>query len=215
MTFKGWPVEAIEFYEGLEADNSKAYWQDNKPIYERAVKGPMDELLAELAPEFGEGRTFRPYRDVRFSADKSPYKTAIAAVFGADGYVHLSSAGLGVGRGMYVMASDQLDRYRRAVSEESSGAHLAELVATVTAAGIEISAHDALKTAPKGYSKDHPRIDLLRQKGLICWRHWTPGAWLGSPKAKTRVVEFLRQAEPISGWLDTNVGPSTMPEGSR
>jgi uncharacterized protein (TIGR02453 family) len=214
MTFKGWPVEAIEFYEGLEADNSKAYWEANKPIYEQSVKGPMDALLAELAPEFGEGRIFRPYRDVRFSADKSPYKTAIAASFGADGYVHLSSAGLGAGRGMYVMAGDQLDRYRRAVSDETTGAHLVELVATVTTAGIEVSAHDSLKTAPKGYPKDHPRIDLLRQKGLICWRQWSTGAWLGSSKAKTRLVEFLRQAEPISGWLDANVGPTTMPEAT-
>jgi uncharacterized protein (TIGR02453 family) len=212
MAFKGWPVEAIEFYEGLEADNSKTYWQDNKLIYERAVQGPMDELLAELAPQFGEGRIFRPYRDVRFSADKSPYKTAMGATLGAGGYVQISSAGLGAGRGMYVMASDQLNRYRRAVSEESTGAHLVELVAVVTAAGIEVSAHDSLKTAPKGYPKDHSRIDLLRQKGLICWRQWPTGAWLGSAKAKSRLVEFLRSAQPISDWLDANVGASTMPE---
>lgn len=212
MTFKGWPVEAIEFYEGLQADNSKAYWQDHKLIYERAVKGPMDELLAELAPEFGEGRIFRPYRDVRFSADKSPYKTAMGASLGGGGYIHLSSSGLGAGRGMYVMANDQLDRYRRAVSEETTGARLAELVAAAASAGIEVSAHDSLKTAPKGYPNDHPRIDLLRQKGLICWREWPVGPWLGSAKAKTRVVEFLRSAEPICGWLDTNVGPSTLPE---
>ena len=79
MAFKGWPVEALEFYEGLEADNSKVYWTEHKDTYTTAVHGPMAALLSDLADEFGEGRIFRPYRDVRFSADKSPYKTSIAA----------------------------------------------------------------------------------------------------------------------------------------
>jgi uncharacterized protein (TIGR02453 family) len=215
MAFKGWPAEAIEFFEGLEADNSKAYWLDHKAVYDNAVKGPMNELLAELAPEFGEGRIFRPNRDIRFSADKSPYKTNIAATLGTDGYLHLSSAGLGAGRGMYVMANDQLDRYRQALDRDTTGVALADLVSNAAALGITVSAHDTLKTAPKGYPKDHPRIDLLRQKGLICWQDWKAGAWLGSAKAKTRLVEFLRRAEPISSWLDANVGPSTMPEPAR
>ncbi len=90
MAFKGWPVEALEFYEGLEADNSKVYWTDHKDTYTTAVHGPMAALLSDLAPEFGEGRVFRPYRDVRFSADKSPYKTSIAATVGS-GYVQLSA----------------------------------------------------------------------------------------------------------------------------
>ena len=92
MTFRGWPVEALEFFEGLEADNSKAYWQANKTVYETVVRAPMEELIVELEPEWGEGRIFRPYRDVRFSADKSPYKTNIAAMLG-DGYVQLNATG--------------------------------------------------------------------------------------------------------------------------
>jgi uncharacterized protein (DUF2461 family) len=116
---------------------------------------------------------------------------------------------------MYVMANDQLDRYRQAVSEEKTGVPLVALVDAAAKTGIQVSAHDVLKTAPKGYAKDHPRIDLLRQKGLICWQEWPTGAWLGSAKAKTRVVDFLRRAKPICGWLDANVGPSTMPEAAR
>jgi uncharacterized protein (TIGR02453 family) len=208
VTFKGWPVEAIEFYEGLEADNSKAYWHDNKKTYDEMVKAPMDELLAELAPEFGEGRVFRPNRDVRFSADKSPYKTSIAATLAAGGYVQLSSSGLGAGSGMYMLAPDQLDKYRHAVDDDKTGVALVKLVGAVTKAGIEVTAHDTLKTAPRGYAKDHSRIDLLRQKGLICWRHWPVGAWLGTARAKTRVVELLRAAAPINQWLEANVGPS-------
>ena len=72
MAFHGWKVEALEFFEGLEADNSKAYWQRHKDVYDTIVRAPMEELLAELEPEFGEGRIFRPYRDIRFSRDKSP-----------------------------------------------------------------------------------------------------------------------------------------------
>ena len=79
MGFRGWPAEAIEFYEGLEADNSKTYWTENKSVYENLVLRPMTELLAELTPEFGGSKIFRPYRDVRFSTDKAPYKTTIAA----------------------------------------------------------------------------------------------------------------------------------------
>ena len=106
------PAEAVEFYEGLVADNSKTYWQDHKPVYDTCVRAPMEALLAELAAEFGQGRLFRPHRDVRFSADKSPYKTHIGAMIGDLAYVQVSADGLGVGRGMYMMAADQLDRYR-------------------------------------------------------------------------------------------------------
>jgi uncharacterized protein (TIGR02453 family) len=215
MAFKGWPVEAIEFFEGLEADNSKTYWQANKPVYDQAVKAPMEALLADLADEFGAGRIFRPNRDIRFSADKSPYKTTIAATLERGGYISLSSSGLGAGTGMYHMANDQLERYRQAVDDDASGTRLAALVASATAAGTEVSAHEALKTAPKGYAKDHPRIDLLRQKGLISWRQWPVGAWLGTSKAKARVVDFLHAAEPINQWLERHVGPTTLEESYR
>ena len=211
MTFRGWPAEAIEFYEGLEADNSKTYWHEHKPTYEKLVRGPMEELLAELAGEFGAGRIFRPNRDVRFSHDKSPYKTAMGATLAGGGYVQLSASGLGAGTGMYVMAPDQLERYRRAVAGDRTGGELAAMVKRLARSGIEVSAHESLKTAPKGYPKDHPRIDLLRQKGLIYWKMWPPGPWLGTAKAKDRVVELLRAAKPLIRWLDTNVGPSEMP----
>ena len=120
VTFRGWPDEAIDFYDGLEEDNSRAYWTAHKATYDDAVKAPMEALLADLAPEFGEGKIFRPNRDVRFSHDKSPYKTAIGAVFGGGGYVQLSGAGLAVGRGMYAMATDQLERFRDAVDADTT-----------------------------------------------------------------------------------------------
>ena len=214
MAFRGWKAEALEFFDGLEADNSKAYWQRNKEMYESLVRTPMEELLEELAPQWGEGRIFRPYRDVRFSSDKSPYKTNIGAMVG-DGYVQIDARGLGVGCGMWEMAPDQLARYRAAVDEDRSGRKLVDLVAKARDAKLDVTGREVLKTAPKGYPTDHPRIELLRLKGLIAWREWPAGAWLGTSKAKDRVVEFLEASKPLSRWLQTNVGPSTRPDRQR
>jgi uncharacterized protein (TIGR02453 family) len=215
VAFKGWRAEALEFYEGLEADNSKAYWQEHKAVYDEQVKAPMDELLAELAPEFGPGKVFRPNRDVRFSKDKSPYKTAIAATIGGAGYVHLSAETFGVGRGMWMMATDQLERYRAAVADDGTGEELEGIVDGIRSAKIEVTGHHRLKTAPKGYPRDHPRIELLKNKGLIAWKDWPAGPWLGKRSTKDRVVQFLHTSRPLSEWLDANVGASTLPPDAR
>jgi uncharacterized protein (TIGR02453 family) len=214
MAFRGWKVEALEFFEGLEADNSKAFWQRNKSVYETLVRAPMEELLAELAPQWGEGKIFRPYRDIRFSSDKSPYKTNIAAVIG-DGYIQLTAQGLGAGSGMYEMAPDQLERYRQAVSRDRSGATLEGIIKTARKAGLQATGHDQLKTAPKGYPKDHPRIELLRYKGLITWKEWPAGAWLGTSKAKDRILAFLQASRPLNEWLRKHIGGSSLPEPGR
>jgi uncharacterized protein (TIGR02453 family) len=212
MKFRGWPVEALEFYEELEADNSRAFWQANRTRYDELVHAPMAALLAELAPEFGEGRIFRPNRDVRFSHDKSPYKTNIAARLERGGYISLSADGLGAGLGYYMMATDQLDRYRKAVAADKTGGQLQKLVDTTRKKDIQVTAHESLKTAPRGYAKDHPRIELLRQKGLISWKEWPVAAWLGTAQAKKRIVDFLHAAQPLVTWLDANVGPTALVE---
>lgn len=203
MGFHGWSATAVEFYEGLEADNSKAYWQAHRATYDEQVLRPMEELLAELGPEFGEGKIFRPYRDIRFSTDKSPYKTAIAATLADGGYVQFSADGLAAGCGMYTMAPDQLERYRRAVADDGSGAQLAGIVSGVRRTGIEVSGHGTLKGAPRGFSKDHPRIELLRHKGLVTWREW-PAA--ESARATELVRGFLQASAPLDRWLRTQVG---------
>jgi uncharacterized protein (TIGR02453 family) len=204
MAFAGWPIEAIEFYEGLEADNSKTYWQQHKAVYERAVKLPMELLLAELADEFGDGRIFRPYRDVRFSADKTPYKTNCSATVG-DGYVAVSADELRVASGLYMAEPEELQRYRNAVDAEVSGAELSEIVAALRTAHYEVMAHDILKSAPRGISRDHPRIELLRLKGIAMSKSWPVGAWLGTRKAKDRVIKAFRDAAPLNQWLARHV----------
>jgi len=219
MKFNGWSAQALEFYEGLEADNSKDYWTAHKAVYEAAVRTPMEALLAELAEEFGEGKVFRPYRDVRFSADKSPYKTSIGATLEKGGYVHLSADGLAVASGYHMMAPDQIERYRAAVAEDITGEELRRIIAEVEGGragggsgggGTRVIGENPLKTVPRGFTKDHPRADLLRNKGLIAWHEWPVEPWLETAKAKGKIVAVLRKAEPLHAWLAGHVGPTEL-----
>ena|SRR5215471_16920863 len=205
MGFNGWPKEALTFYEGLEADNSKSYWTEHKAVYQEKVLRPMEELTELLAPELGEPKIFRPYRDIRFSADKTPYKTHIGATVGPISYVQFSADGLAAGAGMWHMEPDELARYRAAVAGPV-GAELAAIVAKLEKGGVEINGHGTLKSAPRGYPADHPRIDLLRHKGLTTWQHWDAGPWLQTPAASERVISFFRTSAAFCSWLTSNVG---------
>lgn len=207
MGFSGWSPEAVEFFEGLAADNTKAYWSAHKARYEQSVREPMAELLDELSGEFGPGRIARPYRDIRFRADKSPYKTEIYATLDRGGYVRFGADGLTAALGYYLMTAAQLERYRRAVDDETAGARLFGLVKRLRGEGLQVGGGQTLKTAPRGYPGDHPRIELLRYKGLICWRQWPAAPWLGTAKARDRVAGFLRTAAPLHHWLARQVGP--------
>jgi uncharacterized protein (DUF2461 family) len=116
---------------------------------------------------------------------------------------------------MWEMAPDQLERYRQAVVDDGSGAELQRIASAVRKAGYDIEGHGQLKTAPKGYPKDHHRVEFLRYKGIVTWKEWPAAAWLGTRKALDRVVAFLEASKPLNAWLDSNVGPSTMPERRR
>ena len=111
--------------------------------------------MDELEPRFGPGRILRPYRDVRFSKDKSPYRTSHGAMIG-DVYVQVSARGLGTGGGNYHLAPDQLERYRAAVAADDTGGELVRRIAAIEAAGIDVAGADALKTAPRGYRRPSP-----------------------------------------------------------
>jgi uncharacterized protein (TIGR02453 family) len=205
MAFRGWPAEALEFYDGLLADNSKTYWTANKSTYDDRVRAPMVALLEELEPEFGPAKIYRPYRDVRFSKDKSPYKTQIAASFECGGYIRLSADGLGAGCGMYMFSSEQVQRWRDAVADDKSGNALVKVLGGLGKQDIGVSSHDMLARVPAGYAKDHPRAELLRYKDLVAWRDWPVAAWLGTAKTKTRIEEFFRTCAPLNDWLQKHV----------
>jgi uncharacterized protein (TIGR02453 family) len=209
MTFTGFGEGAVEFYDGLMVDNSKAYWSDNREVYEGDVRAPMQALLAELEPEFGPGKIFRPYRDVRFAADKRPYKTHCGATAGPF-YVQIGADGLMAAGGYYQMASDQVARFRAAVDDERRGTDLEKLLDVLRADGLTV-AGEKLRTRPRGVDPDHPRIDLLRHKALYGHRSWPPDDVLHEAGAVERVAKAWRALRPLSEWLADHVGSSDLP----
>jgi uncharacterized protein (TIGR02453 family) len=214
MTFSGFPAAAFEFYDRLEADNSKAFWQAHKATFDEAVKAPTAALCQELA-DVGPFHVFRPYNDLRFAKNRPPYKTHQGAYCESEGgaghYFHLGADGMMVAVGYYGMARDQLDRFRAAVDDEASGTEIDRVVAALAKKGYSISAMDELKTVPRGYAKDHPRAELLRRKGLTAGRQFAPASWMHSKKAVAKIRETWAAAGPLCAWLDTHVGPSTLP----
>jgi uncharacterized protein (TIGR02453 family) len=205
MAFGGWQAEALEFYAGLENDNSRDYWTARKAVYQERVLGPMEELIEALAPEFGDPKIFRPYRDIRFSHDKTPYKTHIGATLGSSFYVQLSADGLSAGAGRWHLEPAELTRYRAAVAGPD-GAELAAEVESLRAAGVEVHGHGTLKTAPRGFTADHPRIELLRHKGLTTWQHWNPAPWLASGAPLAKLQSFYRTCHGLCDWLASHIG---------
>jgi uncharacterized protein (TIGR02453 family) len=216
VSFTGFPDEGLVFYEGLEADNSKTYWTEHRHLYEECVRTPMQALADELAPEFGTPKLFRPYRDVRFSHDKTPYKTHQGAVLHHEGrgagsvYVQLSADGLRVAGGCWRLESDQVARYRRAVDDELQGSRLQAAVDELRRLGWAIDGDQLVRT-PRGYPADHPRIDLLRHKALHAAQEWPPSDWLHERTAVDRVRDAWRQLGPLNQWLADNVGASAAP----
>jgi uncharacterized protein (TIGR02453 family) len=203
--FEGFGPEAVAWFEGLERDNSRAYFHATRPTYEEQVREPLEDLLDELAGEIGgEVKVFRQHRDVRFSKDKSPYKTRTYGVIhtGAALYVEVSARGLFAAAGYWRMAPEQLERYRAAVLDDAAGEALS---AAVASSPLEVFGPE-LKTAPRGYPRDHPRVALLRHKSLIAGSRMPPGPDLRTRAALDQVAGTWKNARPITAWLDQHVG---------
>jgi uncharacterized protein (TIGR02453 family) len=205
--FDGWKGDFAGFFLGLRADNTKAYFEAHRRVYEETVKAPMVALLADLEPEFGPARLSRPNRDIRFSADKSPYKTNLYADARGGGYVALDATGLVAAGGRYVMDAEQLGRFRTAVAADRSGGELARIVAALREQDYEVSGAD-LKRVPPPHLQDHPRGDLLRLKRLIYWRRWEIGPWIATPEARDRVAGAWRDGSALHAWFAAHVTAS-------
>lgn len=215
-TFAGFPDAALAFYEGLEADNTRAYWGDHQQVYLGSVRGPMEALLAQLEPRFGTAKLFRPYRDVRFSKDKSPYKAHIGAVLaeregGPAYYVQISATGLLLGGGYYQFGPEQLSRYRQAVLRERTGEQLAAIVDALTAPPPTgqppvTLAGPTLLRAPRGVDPTHPRVALLRHKGLAATVDLGVTPWLGDHRAAEHIAGWWARFDPLLAWLAEHVG---------
>jgi uncharacterized protein (TIGR02453 family) len=219
--FEGFGPGVREWFLGLEADNSREYFSAHRAFFDASVRGQMAALLTELSDTFGgEVKMFRPNRDIRFSADKSPYKTNTYGVLLGSGaalhglYASISADGLVAGSGYHVMARDQLERYREGVADERLGPELARLVARAEKNGLEIWG-ESLATAPRGYPTDHPRIELLRRKRLMLGARRTFEDGIGRNDGLRFVTRTWRNAAPVTGWLDQHVGATALSAGRR
>lgn len=213
MTFTGFPDEAFAFYEGLEADNSKTYWTAHKQVYEECVRAPLRALLDELGDAYGEAKVFRPYRDVRFSPDKSPYKTHQGAfcqvVEGVGYYLQIDADGLYTAGGFHAHTRDQTTRYRAAVDADDTGRQLEKIMKTLARHGFTRGG-DQVKTRPRGCPPDHPRLELMRHESLVAGRRHPATAELSTRAALDLVRTDWRRLRPLIDWVRTNVGAFEM-----
>jgi uncharacterized protein (TIGR02453 family) len=216
MATVGLPAEAFDFYDALTADNTKAFWTEHKHEYEQLVKEPMIALGEALTDEFGKPHLYRPYRDVRFSKDKTPYKDHqglyIESRNGLGWYVQVSARGLMVAGGWYVSTPQQVAKYREAVDTDDAG-ELEALVAEVENLGYEVGG-ELLKTKPRGYDKDHPRVQWLRYRTMYASHTWEPAAWMETDQLHEKVAGSWRALSGWMDWLADHVGPGETPTGS-
>lgn len=209
-TFDGIPASAFSFYAELEENNNREWWLDNKKRYDAGVKEPLTALTEELKAEFGPAKIFRPNRDVRFSQDKSPYKTAQGAFAatqeGVGFYVQISADGLLIGGGYHSHTPAQLARYRAAVDAPASGEELQRIVGAVEAAGFAIEG-EKLKTVPRGIDKEHPRAELLKHKSLQAGLDVGQPDWLSTPAARDEIAARWEVLRPLVEWVSEHAAP--------
>ncbi len=206
MAFDGIPLAALDFYEDLENDNSKAFWTAHKHVYDQQVKAPLLALAEELGPKFGTAKFFRPYRDVRFSKDKTLYKTHQGMWFGETScYLHVGPAGLFLAAGYWGTSPTQVARLRRAVDDDLAGPQLEKVVASLRRKGYQVGG-EQLTRVPSGYDRDHPRAELLRHKSLTAAKDVGAPDWLSTTQTKAEVVRAWKAMAPLVTWLDTHVG---------
>lgn len=205
--------DAFAFYAELELNQNREWWLANKRRYDENVKAPVERLVDALGGEFGPLKIFRPYKDVRFSADKRPYKDHLGlvtadAVSGGDAstfYLQLSQHGLMLAGGLYQPERAQLARFREIVDDNRLVGDLEATLDEVGEQGFAIMTEDALTTAPRGYRADHPKIALLRLKRLAIAAQHAPADWMTGPELVDRVRAGWRTVRVWNDWLMENL----------
>lgn len=205
----GLDADAFAFYAELADNQTKEWWLANKQRYDTRVKAPVDRLVDALGGEFGPLKIFRPYKDVRFSADKRPYKDHLGLATADDSaatyYLQLSRQGLMLAGGLYQPAREQLARFREIVDDNRLVGDLEATLEEVGESGFTIMTTDALATAPRGFSVDHPKIELLRLKRLAIAAEHAPAEWMTGPELVDRVRASWRTVRVWNDWIAENL----------
>ncbi len=204
--------DSFRFLELLEGNNYKEWWYENKKDYERYVKEPLKNLANDVGIIYGEPHIFRPNRDVRFSKDKSPYKTNasfyISDTFGGL-YFELSKTGITVGGGLYEPQTDQLEAWRQ-LFDTAKAIKIKDLLHKASKQDFALMQEGALKTAPRGWTPDHPEIEYLRLKHAVITKHYSYDSWIGNPNI---FDELMKNYQLVHDWnmqLKLYVGESRL-----
>jgi uncharacterized protein (TIGR02453 family) len=217
MTFAGFSSKALPFFKALKFHQSREWFEANRETYESAVKGPMGDLVEEVAERLGQAKIpikgdrksslFRVHRDVRFSANKDPYKTNSGVVLSRSGnkndpgllYFHLSPEECLFAAGFYQPDPVKLARLRAAAARGPRP--FKAMTAKLKKAGLALSAEDSLKRAPRGFEAlEDPEIAAAtRLKSLICLRA-VPEVAIASPALVEDFCAFARDALPLLKW---------------
>ena len=217
--FPGFSPDARAFLRELAANNNRDWFLQNKTRYEQSVRAPLIELVHELGTELDRcspgyvtdprKAVYRIYRDVRFSKDKSPYKTHAAAVFafrgpekhaGAGYYFHFSADELLVGGGVYAPGSAELLKIRRRIAADPDElrAIVANRMFKKLFTGIE---GERLKRIPKGFPRDHPAADLLVYKQFLAGAV-LPASEIESPGVAAAITKHFQAIAPFIQYLN-------------
>jgi uncharacterized protein (TIGR02453 family) len=214
MTFAGFSREALQFLADLAANNERSWFQPRKADYERLLKHPLESLCGELSERFQSRNLplvadparspFRIYRDVRFSKDKSPYKTNVSAAFpweggGPAGYFSLGPGEIYMGGGIYHPEPSLLSAWRAAVADRPEDVHAALGDPGFVAAFGEVDG-ERLKRTPAGFPADHPDAELLKLKDITFGRRLTDAEAM-SADLPDQLSDGYEAALPVLGLL--------------
>lgn len=220
--FSGFADDRMKFFHALAKHQDRAWFTDHKAEYEEGWAKPMAALLAEARDrlddaypevELGDPKVFRIHRDVRFGADKSPYKTHVSGIVStktttagkvtespAAFYLQLGTESF-AGAGLYVMDAAQLAKYRAAVLDDERGREIDKIVKSLEKKGFQPAAMEELKSAPRGVDPAHPRIHLLKKKGLVVSYPPIPDGAVSGRKLLDWVVTESKRVAPLVSWL--------------
>jgi uncharacterized protein (TIGR02453 family) len=220
--FEGFADGNAKFFKAIAKKNDRAWFQAHKTEFEEGWNVPMKLLLAEVKEaidrayihcDLDEPKVFRIFRDVRFSKDKSPYKTHIGGFIPLKRggkkatdlpmalYFHVGATESFGAAGHYMMEPDSLARFRAAVADEKRGKELLRILGSLTKKGFPADSHERLKRVPKGYDPDHPRAEMLKRKGLVVSFPKIPAGLLTAPKLTKWLADGCKTAAPLVEWL--------------
>jgi uncharacterized protein (TIGR02453 family) len=221
MAFRGFADADAKFFRALAKNQTRDWFIAHKDEFTDGWQRPMKELLVEVREkvdgafkhsDLDEPKVFRIFRDVRFSKDKSPYKTHIGGVIPTKRtgklhevpialYFHVGQPNAFAAAGHYMMEAPALAKYRLAVADDKRGRELDRLLSALEKKGFTADSHDTYKRVPRGFDPEHPRAEHLKRKGLTVGFPALPKGILASPKLVPWLVTNIKTAAPLVEWL--------------